>query len=190
MNQVLDHLEVEAKDVARSLLKELGEYLLKCDIWKRIIQVLVEQGLRAAMKLLKTVMDQIVIFMHEHRVKIVMFTKAGTKIGVRLAAVQGAKLAAKKATNVVVKQGMKSFIKAAGTGNPLSVIVVDVAQAGLELLGYKKYGKIVGSGGNVISGAVTGFAVAGPPGVVLGAAGGFIIWGIGEVVGGVVDHYF
>ena len=74
-------------------------------------------------------------------------------------------------------------------GNPVG-IVADVAQAGFELAGYEKVGKQVGKGGNVISGAVIGAAVAGPPGAVLGAAGGFIIWGIGEVVGGVVDHYF
>ena len=30
----------------------------------------------------------------------------------------------------------------------------------------------------------------GPPGVALGALGGFVIWGAGEVIGGLVDRAF
>ena len=51
--------------------------------------------------------------------------------------------------------------------------------------GYEKAGKAVGMTGNMAAGAMFG-AVGGPPGVVLGAIGGFALWGVGEVTGGLV----
>ena len=101
-------------------------------------------------------------------------TKEGTKQTIR----QGSKAAASQAT--------KSVIKSAAT--PLS-IGADLAQAGLEMAGYKKVGKTIGVTGNIAAGAVVG-SVAGPPGTALGALGGFLVWGAGEVVGGLVDRAF
>ena len=73
--------------------------------------MLKEQGPRAAMKLLNTVKDKIMTFVHEHRDEIVVIAKAATKSGVRLAAVQGAKLVSKKATKVVVNRERKASSK-------------------------------------------------------------------------------
>lgn len=46
---------------------------------------------------------------------------------------------------------------------------------------------MVGAAGNMAAGAMLG-AVGGPPGVALGVVGGFFLWGIGEVTGGLVNR--
>lgn len=61
--------------------------------------------------------------------------------------------------------------------------VSDISQSGLEVAGYKKTGKAVGAIGNVISGAMTGFACGGPYGAVAGGIAGFAVWTLGEGVG-------
>ena len=53
--------------------------------------------------------------------------------------------------------------------------------------GHDKAGKTVGATGNMAAGAMLG-AVGGPPGMVLGAIGGFALWGVGEITGGLVDR--
>lgn len=62
-------------------------------------------------------------------------------------------------------------------------IVADVAQVGLELAGYEKAGKAVGLSGNVASGALTGFALAGPAGAAVGAVLGAGLWAGAEWIG-------
>lgn len=94
-------------------------------------------------------------------------------------------IAAKKTSKMAVGQIAKSATKYA---TPLGV-GADLAQAGLELLGYKEVGKAFGVTGNIASGALMG-APFGPPGVALGALVGFVTWGGGEVVGGLVDRAF
>ena len=69
--------------------------------------------------------------------------------------------------------------------NPVG-FVADLAQAGCEVAGYKGIGKAVGATGNVAAGAMMG-AIAGPPGVLIGAAGGLLLWGMGEAIGLAVD---
>ena len=63
------------------------------------------------------------------------------------------------------------------------------AQARLEWAGHKDVGKAVGVTGNIAAGALMG-APFGRPGLALGALGGFMMWGAGEVVGGLVDRAF
>ena len=94
-------------------------------------------------------------------------------------------VAAKKTSKVAVGQIAKSVTKYA---TPLG-IGADMAQAGLEWAGHKEVGKAVGITGNIASGALMG-APFGPPGAVLGALGGFAIWGAGEVIGGLVGRAF
>lgn len=60
-------------------------------------------------------------------------------------------------------------------------IAADLAQLELECHGYANLGKVVGAGGNIASGAMTGFALGGPIGAAVGGVGGFCLWGIGEV---------
>lgn len=68
-------------------------------------------------------------------------------------------------------------------------IAADVAQAGLELVGQEEAGKAVGIGGNMVSGAMMGGAIGGPPGAVIGAGLGFALWATGEVAGGVTGRF-
>ena len=105
---------------------------------------------------------------------------------VRTATKEGAKQTLKQGSKTATSQAIKSAIKSGAT--PLS-IGSDVAQAGFEWFGYKKIGKTVGVTGNITAGAIVGSA-AGPPGAALGALGGFLVWGAGEVVGGLVDRAF
>ena len=86
---------------------------------------------------------------------------------------------------MAVGQIVKSFTKYA---TPLGV-GADLAQAGLEWTGHKEVGKAVGVTGNIASGALMG-APFGPPGAALGALGGFVMWGAGEVIGGLVERAF
>ena len=117
-------------------------------------------------------------------------TKRGSKMvikqTVRTATKEGAKQTLKQGSKTATSQAIKSAIKSGAT--PLS-IGSDVAQAGFEWFGYKKIGKTVGVTGNITAGAIVG-SVAGPPGAALGALGGFLVWGAGEVVGGLVDRAF
>ena len=97
-----------------------------------------------------------------------------------LGAKQVAILGAKQVQGV--KQVAEQGVKAAATGlakatNPVG-IGVDIAQAGLEYMGMEEVGKKVGK--NIAAGAKLG-SVGGPPGMVVGALGGFLAWGAGEV---------
>ena len=100
-----------------------------------------------------------------------------------------------------MKEGTTQFIKGAAkqaasnsskfvvkAANPVG-IAADVIQAGCELYGYEKVGKQIGMGGNIAAGAMMG-SVGGPAGAVVGALGGLLIWGAGEVVGGVIERVF
>ena len=92
----------------------------------------------------------------------------------------------KSAVKTAAKVGTKSVIKtAAGIG-----LISDVAQGGLEYAGYKEAGKAVGISGNIVSGAMMGGVVAGPPGAAVGALAGFGMWVAGEATGAVVDWMF
>ena len=51
------------------------------------------------------------------------------------------------------------------------------------------YFRFVGVTGNIASGAMLG-SVAGPPGAAVGALGGFVVWGVGEVIGELVASAF
>lgn len=101
---------------------------------------------------------------------------------------QGGKRLASEGTKQVVTQGLKQGMKSAATAATGVGLVADLAQAGLEYYGYKKEGKAVGATGNMASGALLGAAIGGPPGAVIGAFGGFLIWGTGEVIGKVIDN--
>ena len=90
------------------------------------------------------------------------------------------RLSVKFVTKNVVKVGLKGTLK--GAAMPVGV-AADVAQAVLEYAGYEEAGKKVGMFGNVASGAMVGFALGGPAGAGVGAAGGTLLWLGGEAVG-------
>ena len=69
-------------------------------------------------------------------------------------------------------------------------IAADIIQSILEWKGYKKTGKAVGLLGNVAVGAVVGGITGGPIGAVVGGVGGLAVWGIGEIIGGIINRLF
>lgn len=93
----------------------------------------------------------------------------------------GCKLVAKKALSTSV-EGAGALVQ---LSSPVS-FAADLAQGGLEVLGYKKAGQAVGLVGNVAGGVLLG-GIAGPPGAVLGALGGFCVWVLGEAAGRVAE---
>ena len=96
---------------------------------------------------------------------------------------------AKEAVEQTAKAGLMATTKATFkmAANPVG-IAADFAQAGLELAGKKDAGKAVGATGNIASGAMTGFVLGGPLGAGVGAAAGYGLWFMGEVVGEIFNR--
>ena len=178
--------------------------------WSQIVrlgEVCINQGLR----LLNTVKDPIVnVIMQNYEISKAL-TQIATKSGTTLVAKYAAKkIAAKSTTHTIVaqsvkkggvsvtkvavtqgaKQGVKQGVKAAVKAANVIGVAADVTQAGLEYCGYESAGKKVGIAGNVVSGAIFGATVGGPPGAAVGLFLGFMIWGAGEVVGNYFDRAF
>ena len=174
-----------AEQVAKAAAKELGEQVAKTGI-----KEIAEQAAKAGVK---EGAEQVAkVFGKELGEQVL---KAGVKEGAEQAAkavaIQGVKEGAEQVAKTAAKKGVKAAT-AHGTGILLKAatpvgIVADVAQAALECAGYKSLGKKVGCGGNIAAGAMMGSAV-GPPGMVLGALGGFLLWGVGEAVGCLIDE--
>ena len=186
LNTVLKWLDTEIvkgalQEAWNILQKELGKCL--GSVWKDIIREGVKWGVDKALSALRAVKEKVTKFCRENEVLIEQLTKLATKTGLRtIAAKVVTKQVAKVATKESAKAGSKLLVKVA---NPLG-IVADVAQAGLEVAGMEETGKKVGKYGNIASGVMIGAAVGGPPGAVFGAVGGFAVWGVGEIVGGLI----
>lgn len=85
----------------------------------------------------------------------------------------------KSITGAVVSNTGKTLLK---VSNPVGY-AGDVAQLVLEQTGHPNCGKAAGAGGNLISGAMTGGALGGPPGALVGGLAGLGLWFGGEVLG-------
>ncbi|XP_019850736.1 PREDICTED: uncharacterized protein LOC109581234 [Amphimedon queenslandica] len=201
------------KKLTEAACKEANDYLeKKYGGWREIVRDTVRQGIDKAAEILQNAKESILEFIQENKEFLKILTQGAAKGGARLiaqcvtkeiarkgttavtavaksAVTQGGKQFASRATKQVVIQGLKQGIKSATTATGIG-LAADVAQAGLEYHGYEKEGKVVGATGNVASGALLGGVVAGPPGIAIGALGGFLIWGGGEVVGKVIDKTF
>lgn len=90
-------------------------------------------------------------------------------------------------TTQVVKAATASSTRCLKGATPVG-FVADIAQVALEATGYKKAGKTVGASGNMVSGAMVGFALGGPIGAGVGTVAGLGVWKGGEVVGNVVGN--
>lgn len=90
-------------------------------------------------------------------------------------------------TTQVVKAVTISSTRCLKAASPIG-IVSDIVQLGLETNGHKNAGKVVGASGNMISGAMMGFALGGPVGAGIGLAAGLGVWKGGEVVGNIVGN--
>ena len=181
-------LELLTKVTTKTCLSAATRHTLKMTTKIGTKQV-VKQGSKAAatqatMSISKTITKEVTerAVIRGSNVIIIQATKSVVKTTTK----DGTKQAIKQGSKVTASQGIKSVIKSAAT--PLS-IGADLAQAGLEFAGYNEAGKKVGVYGNVVAGAIVG-STFGLPGAALGALGGFVIWGAGEVVGGLVDRAF
>ena len=157
--------------------------------WREIVLKGIAYCINSALAALEAVRKDIVEHCCANEDLLKHLSKIAVKSASRLAAEVGAKsfvrVAAKKGAKQAAAQGVKTFAKVHPVG-----IAADVTQAGLEYMGYPKAGKTVGAGGNIASGVLLGAAVGGPPGAAIGAFGGFLIWGVGEVTGKLVDRAF
>ena len=144
-----------------------------------------------ALKALKAVKENIVescskneeLLKHLSKIAI----KAATRVGIELVVKGAVRIVANELTKPVASQGVKGIAMAAV--HPAGV-AADVAQALLEYKGYEEEEKKVGIGGNVLSGILFGGTVGGLPGAAVGALGGFMMWLVGEVTGGLVERAF
>ena len=89
-----------------------------------------------------------------------------------------------KGTAEEIQQKRQIFMAAKYLG-----IGADLVQLGLEITGHKELGRITGIGGNIAAGVMVGY-VAGPGGAAIGTFGGFMVYGIGELVSGLVNRCF
>ena len=170
--------------------------------WRALIRQGIEQGLNVALTTLQALRNGIVRACRENRPLIRYMGQVATKYVARELIPSTAKVvvkkitseavehAAKKGAKRVVSQGAKKAAaqsaKFLSKANPIG-LAADVAQAGLEIAGYKREGKAVGATGNIVGGAMLG-SVAGPPGAVVGAAVGAAVWVLGEGIGYAIDE--
>ena len=173
----------------RHLLRFL---IQKCRVWKKIM----EQGLDHANQALAAAKEEVMKFCCEYEKvieelgKFAVKTSARTvvpKVVVKVGVKGAAKVSTKSATKAAAKMSIKSLAK--GAVSPMGIgIVSDLAQGGLEYVGFTKTGRAVGGAGNIASGAMIGGVVGGPAGAAVGALLGFGVWGVGEVTGRLVDR--
>ena len=190
-------MKVGIVEIAEEGRRALHDYLdREYGGWRQIVRTAVEKGVEAALRALTAVKEEVLIVCRDNKDLIETLTKFAVKTTAREGARTGGKgivkagikettiVGTKNVAKVGAKQAAKGLIKSAA--NPVG-IASDLAQAGLEVAGYKKKGKIVGSCGNIVAGAMMGGVIAGPPGA---AVAGLALWGVGEVVGGLVDRAF
>ena len=75
------------------------------------------------------------------------------------------------------KRAMKLIV--AGT---IVSLVATITQARCKYTGLDTPGRIVGAVGNIIYGAMVGYAVTGIEGAIAGAALGWLLWGVGQFI--------
>ena len=157
--------------------------------WEDIVYTAIKSGIKAGKAALEAVKEEIVKACRRNKNLLRYYSQLAIKTSVRLTVEVGAKYLSRALTKESAKQIVAQGAKALG-GSHLVVIAADVAQAGLEHFGYEDIGKTVGTVGNVVSGIFVGAAVGGPPGAVIGGFCGLLVWGVGEITGGLVKRAF
>ena len=183
LNKVLEALNysclTDVVDALNSLYKFLRE---RSPEFIEACSTAVKEGVKRALKFLQTVLYKIVDICKKNKVLITHLSKLTVNAAARVGAIAvgtSTKVAMKFGAGKAASQTAKTFLKFT---NPAGM-VVDVAQAGLEITGHREIGKKLGMWGNVGTGAVAGAAVGGPLGAPIGALVGFGTWMIGEAVG-------
>ena len=173
--------DVDALNMLYNFLRE------KSTEFDEACTIAIKGSVYLALKYLRTVQNKIVELCKENKELMTHLGKISLKSVTRACAITVG-----SSTKVAMKQWMKYGVKKVALQaikvifNPAG-IAVDVAQAGLEFIGYEKIGRQVGMWGNIGTGAVTGVAIAGPVGAPIGALVGFGTWAIGEVFGEAIE---
>jgi len=172
---------VEALNYLYKVLKE------DCPEFVNAASTAIEKGIKKGMEFLQTVIKKAVDVCKQHKELTAHLTKLMAKALAREGATLGTKSLMKYGANKIASQSAKTAFK---YSNPAG-LAADVAQCGLEALGYKKVGKQVGLWGNIATGAATGGVLTGPAwpvGATVGALVAFGTWCIGEGAGQAVEN--
>ena len=157
--------------------------------WEDIVNKGIKSGIGPAQRELEEVKEEIVKACRKNKSLLKLFSKVAIKTFVTLATEVGAKCMLRILTTESTKQIVAQGAKALGDIHPIAT-AADVAQTGLERLGYEDIGKTVGFVGNVAAGAFVGTTVGGPLGAIIGAFGGLLVWKVGEESAGFVKRAF
>ena len=163
-------------------LQEWYDFVKDWELYQTARKMLV-QGTEVAVAYLWSHREDVIKFCRRHKDVITPLTslpatvatkRAASTIGVKVAMSYGAKASSR---------GIRALRT---VGNP-ATLAVDVVQTGLEITGHREAGMTVGFLGNIGTGAITGFMVAGPLGATIGATTCFASWFFGEIVAEAVD---
>lgn len=183
LNKVLEGLNysrlIGVVEAVKALYKFLRE---RSPEFAEACSIAAKEGVKLALRFLRTVLNKIIELCKQNNVLITHLSKLVAKGVARAGAIavgSSTKVAVKFGAGKVASQSVKTVLKFT---NPAGM-VVDVAQAGLEVTGHREIGKTVGMWGNIGTGAVAGAALGGPVGAPVGALVGFGTWVIGEAVG-------
>ena len=180
----------QTADISKPIIGALGNLLEYIDDThggrRELVRTGMKCGINATSNTLTAVEQVTKALCREHP----SLVRHVSKIAIKSSAREAVELAARtrmarEGTNVVAVQGMNGLAE-----NAISRvgIAADFAQIVLEATGYEKAGKAVGVGGNIAAGALTGFSVGGLAGAVNGSLSGLVVWGMGEVAGGLVER--
>lgn len=188
LSKLSSYLGYQIPILAQETLRVLNGYVTETyGGWRTILKRAIDSGIKAGLRALEAAREEIVKFCKKNKVLMTFLSQIAIKSCTRLATEAGAKAlvrgVAKKGAKQIAAQGAKTLGKVHPVG-----IAADIAQAVLEYTGHERIGKSVGVTGNIASGALLGAAVAGPPGAAIGLFGGFLVWGVGEVTGGLVER--
>ena len=214
---LLNELGNEGWDVQgyERVLDRVAHFMEACPEWTRLLDDALREGIEWARREFLALKRKIISWCEINRERLIRILEednqkvapAVAKVAGREALSIGAKYAAKKAattttttttryffglfsrttTTQVVKVATASSTRCLKGATPVG-FVADIAQVALEAKGYKKAGKTVGASGNMVSGAMVGFALGGPIGAGVGTVAGLGVWKGGEVVGNVVGN--
>ena len=182
--EILGHPSLTGQiEALRYLYKVLKE---DCPEFVNAASTAIKNGITKGIEFLFTIIQEVVDVCKQHKELMAHLTKLATKAVVREVANLGAKSIMKYGAKKVASQSAKIAFK---YSNPAG-LAADIAQCGLEVVGYNKVGKKVGLWGNIATGAATGGMLTGPAwpvGATLGALVGLGTWCIGEGVGHAVE---
>ena len=182
-NEVLGWIQRETPNAIGRAQELLYECLRSFQPFMEVVNTAITRDVRKALRLLRRIRTEVTRFCRRNRYLMTKLTKLALTTTAREVVIRGGVKQAIKYG--VAEAGQQVVQRAMKIANPAS-LVADLAQTGLEIAGHEEVAKGVGVSGNVITGAVSGAMIGGPVGFAVGALGGFLTWGVGEVTSEVV----